>query len=235
MREEYRREMACQIVHDSWHERGFTRSFLLKFGDDVVGYGSVGGGPRDPKHTVMEFFLRQEFRGYADSFFEKLIRISGAREVEVQTNDTLLFLMLMDRARDVVAPRILFSDGLTTTLGPVKARFRPISAAERDAVFVHRSEPVGDYAVEFAGHIVATGGFMLHYNPPYADIYMEVAEPFRRRGLGSFLVQELKRVCYESGRIPAARCASDNQASRRTLQRAGMFPCARILVGNLAA
>jgi GNAT superfamily N-acetyltransferase len=33
-----------------------------------------------------------------------------------------------------------------------------------------------------------------HYNPPYGDVYMEVAEPFRRRGLGAYLVQELKRI-----------------------------------------
>lgn len=34
---------------------------------------------------------------------------------------------------------------------------------------------------------------------------LAVAEPFRRRGFGAFLVQELKRVCYEGGYVPAAR------------------------------
>jgi RimJ/RimL family protein N-acetyltransferase len=34
-------------------------------------------------------------------------------------------------------------------------------------------------------------------------------------------------------RIPAARCNQANQASRRTLQRAGMFPCARIIRGRI--
>jgi GNAT superfamily N-acetyltransferase len=62
---------------------------------------------------------------------------------------------------------------------------------------------------------------------------MEVAEPFRRRGLGSLLVQELKRTCYEMGRIPAARCSADNLASRATLQKAGLVPCGRLLTGTL--
>lgn len=48
MREEYRSEMNCQIVHDSWHVRGFTRSFLLHVEDLAVGYASVGGAPGDP-------------------------------------------------------------------------------------------------------------------------------------------------------------------------------------------
>ena len=37
MREEYRREMACQIVHDSWHARGFTTSYLLRLDGEVAG------------------------------------------------------------------------------------------------------------------------------------------------------------------------------------------------------
>lgn len=58
---------------------------------------------------------------------------------------------------------------------------------------------------------------------------MEVAEPFRRKGYGSYLVQELKRVCRGTGHIPAARCGTGNSASQRALQRAGMLPCARIV------
>jgi len=58
---------------------------------------------------------------------------------------------------------------------------------------------------------------------------MDVVERFRRRGLGAFLVQELKRVAYELGRIPCARCNPDNVASRMTLQKAGFVPHAHIL------
>ena len=57
------------------------------------------------------------------------------------------------------------------------------------------------------------------------------AEPFRRRGLGAYLVQELKRVAYELGSVPAARCSPKNVASRRTLQKAGFVPYAHILNG----
>ena len=49
MRDEYRHEMNCQIVHDSYHERGFTDSYTLAIGGDVVGYASLAGetGKRD--------------------------------------------------------------------------------------------------------------------------------------------------------------------------------------------
>jgi ribosomal protein S18 acetylase RimI-like enzyme len=63
---------------------------------------------------------------------------------------------------------------------------------------------------------------------------MEVAEPYRRQGYGSYLVQELKRVAYERGSVPAARCNVRNTASRGTLQKAGFVACARILSGRVA-
>lgn len=63
---------------------------------------------------------------------------------------------------------------------------------------------------------------------------MEVAEPFRRRGFGSYFVQELKHACYELGAVPGARCNPTNVASRKTLQRAGFVPFAHILNGIIA-
>ena len=83
------------------------------------------------------------------------------------------------------------------------------------------------------GTAVAKGGILFHYNRPYGDIYMEVNDRFRRRGLGSYLVQELKRECYRFGAVPAARCNPTNIGSRRTLQRAGFAPVAHILIGAL--
>jgi GNAT superfamily N-acetyltransferase len=64
-----------------------------------------------------------------------------------------------------------------------------------------------------------------------SDFFTEVDEPYRRRGFGSYLIQELKRVCYEMGRIPAARCNVGDVASRTSLQEAGLMPSARILSG----
>lgn len=50
--------------------------------------------------------------------------------------------------------------------------------------------------------------------------------------MGAYFVQELKRIAYDMGGIPAARCNPDNVASRKTLQKAGLVPFAHILVGK---
>lgn len=231
MRERYRQEMRCQIVHDSLHARGFTQAYLVRVDGGVAGYGCVlgfGGGPKD---IVKEFYICAPHRAAALPAFRAFIEASGARTIEAQTNDPLLSLLLFDVATDVRADAILFHDALTTSLCVPGAVFRAVTGPDRARLFEHTGEPPGEWLIEVDGAIVATGGVLVHYNPPYGDIHMEVAEPFRRRGYGSLLVQELKRVAYESGRVPAARCSPSNAGSRASLEKAGMLPCARILRG----
>jgi GNAT superfamily N-acetyltransferase len=62
---------------------------------------------------------------------------------------------------------------------------------------------------------------------------MEVEETSRRKGYGSYLIQEIKRVCYAAGKKPAARCGPENIASRRTLEKAGFRVCGHLLVGEI--
>ena len=62
---------------------------------------------------------------------------------------------------------------------------------------------------------------------------MEVVPAHRRRGAGTYLVQELIARCYAAGRVPAARCALENAASRATLVKAGMSPCGFMLAGDV--
>ena len=233
LRDEYRREMNCQIVHDSWHARGFTDSYLLTIGEESAGYAAVGGNPGEPKTIIKEFFLLPSYRASALQFFKVLIAVSGAQMIEAQTNDPLLSLMLYDFAVDLTSNIILFADGLTTNLTLPNAQFRRMTKNDHANVFPHTLEPVGDWGLESDRRIIATGGVLFHYNPPFGDIYLEVDQQYRRRGCGSYIVQELKRVCRETGHIPAARCRASNVASRFALQRGGMFPCARILRGRI--
>ncbi len=234
LRDLHRREMNCQIIRDSWHARGYTDSYVLRVDGRLAGYGLVGGVPGDPKDTIVEFFVGPRDRAAALPLFRRLVELSSAQNVIAQTNDVLLTLMLYDCAQGIESDTILFEDVLTTTtLTAPGATFRRAVEPDQGRIFAHEVEPVGDWVIEVDGEIVATGGYMIHYNVPYGDIYMEVAEPFRRRGFGSYLVQEVKRACYEAGKVPAARCHVANLGSRATLQRAGLLPCARVLTGTL--
>ena len=89
------------------------------------------------------------------------------------------------------------------------------------------------YVLQYNNEVAATGGLMLNYNMPYADIYYEVNENYRQKGLGTLMVQELKKAAYEMGRVPAARCNIRNIISKYTLLKAGFTVCGCILKGNI--
>lgn len=232
-RELYRHEMHCQIIHDSWLGRGWTDTYRLSRDGRPVGYALVGAVRDQPRVTVTEFYVLPDHRPIAKSLFRELLAVSQATTIETQTNDRLLTLMLFDFANEIERHAVLFEDGVTTQLHVEGALFRRVEPSDRERFFPHHVEPEGDWVIEADDQIVASGGILFHYNLPYGDIYMEVVESQRRRGFGCYLVQELKRVCYEMGRIPAARCNATNAASRATLEKAGMIACARMLVGNI--
>jgi GNAT superfamily N-acetyltransferase len=233
-RDLYRREMNCQIVLDSWHARGWSDAYLLRLDGRAVGYGSVGG--RDaPRDLVHEFYVLPAHRAAALPLFRAFVAASGARNIEVQSNDPLLALMLYDCATGIESNVVLFADALTTNLpAPVGVTFRRALEGDRERVVRDGGDPDAGWLLEADdGAIAATGGLLFHYNVPFGDIYMRTGEAFRRRGCGSYLIQELKRACYAMGRVPAARCNASNAASRATLQKAGMLPCGRVLTGVL--
>jgi GNAT superfamily N-acetyltransferase len=235
-RDRYRDEMRCQIVHDSLHSRaGWTIPFLLNADHTMVGYGSIlVGGPWKGTRTVFEFYVLPAYRSLVFDLLAILVEAGEATAIQAQTSDTLLTVMLHVWCGTVRSEKIVFADRLATSLPAGGATFRRATADDKERIFAHHREPVGDWLIEFEGAIVATGGIALHYNRPYGDIFMEVAAPFRRRGLGSYLVQELKRVGRESGNIPCARCDTADVASRRTMQKAGLVPCAHILSGAIS-
>jgi GNAT superfamily N-acetyltransferase len=233
LRELYRREMGSQIIHDSFAARGFSDAYLLRVDGRLAGYGLVAR--RHYPETVHEFHALPAVRGQALPMFRALLETSGATGIRAQTNDRLLLLMLHDCAAEIVPEAVLFEDGARTDLTCPEGTF--LAATEHDGPGLREGglDPEAGWLIESGGIPVAAGGVLSHYNPPYGDLYMAVREDRRRRGFGSFLVQELKRVAYESGKVPAARCNIANTASRRTLEKAGMLPCGHVLAGKVAS
>jgi GNAT superfamily N-acetyltransferase len=236
MRDIFRHEMNCQIIHDSIHARpGWTHEYLITEGAGKVGYGSVAvAGPWQAKPSVYEYFLLPQHRRRVFDAFAALLTSSGATAIETQSNDALLTVMLHTFATAVASESILFHDQATTAHALPDAVFRRAAPEDAGQVAQQQLAPEARWLVEVGGVVAAAGDILFHYNRPYGDIYMAVGEAFRTRGIGTYLVQELKRVCYEGGSVPAARCSPKNVASRQTLQRAGFVPCGHILTGTVA-
>lgn len=235
-RDLYRHEMNCQIIHDSIHARpGWSNECLLHADGVVAGYGSVAvGGPWKEKSAAYEFFVLPPHRSRVFDLFETFLDATKPAMIETQSNDGCLGVLIHLYAKNVETESILYEDRLTTHLSLPGALVRRTTPDDAARVAEQKLDEDAEWLVEWDGRIVATGGILYHYNRPFGDVYMHVAEAFRRRGVGGFFVQELKRLCYEGGSAPGARCNPDNVASRKTLQKAGFVPCGHILHGDLA-
>jgi GNAT superfamily N-acetyltransferase len=221
-----------QIRYNACHERNWSDSYLLLINDVKVGYGSLKGKDKlTDRDAIFEFYIVPHFRKLLSLIFQKLLTTSSARFIECQSNELILSSMLYENSHNIKTDVVLFKDQQQTDYKDPGIIFR--KREESDSVFVHTFEPAGDYVLVKDGEVIASGGFMLHYNKPFADLYMEVKENYRGMGFGSFLLQEVKKECYLSGRVPAARCNIQNGASKASLLKAGLAVCGYMLTGEI--
>lgn len=217
-------ETKFQFIYNKCHGAGWTDDYLFKLDGHPIGYGSVWGkDKREDRDTICEFFLEKPVRKYARKVFAAFAEASGAGFVQCQTNDTLLANMAFELAKNINAEAILFETSYETTFTIDGAQF----------IKIQDPGEWNSYCIQKNGEIVATGGFIWNYNFPFIDMYYEVIENFRKQGYGTLITQELKKEAYRLGRIPAARCNVNNQASRATLLKAGMKICGYMVIGDL--
>lgn len=228
MRQLFLEENNFQFIHNKCHEYGWADSYIFTCKEQKAGYAAVWGRERrSDRDTLFEFYLLPAYRQYAASFFTALHQMTGITWMECQSNDSFALSLLFMHTKEIGAEAILFKENYTSNIVIPGLLFRERN--EEDEC----SNDDGEYVLEYEGTIAGTGGLMLNYNRPYADIYMAIREPYRRRGFGAYLVQELKKEAYRISRVPAARCNINNAISRATLEKAGFIVCGFLLYGTI--
>lgn len=225
-------EINRQIRYNACHERRWSDSYLIFADDTIIGYASVKGQEIPDRDTLFEFYLLPLYQHLASRVFPYLLSASGVQYIETQSNALLLTTMLYEFAVNIRPLAIMFEDGPYANLSaPEGVTFQTRKAFEE--LYGKQTENDSSYVLEKAGEEVGNGDFLLHYNKPFADLYMEVKESHRQQGLGAYLIQELKRVCNQAGRIPAARCNIENKTSKATLLKGGLKVAGVMLIGEV--
>ena len=122
MRDLYRQEANCQIIHDSILARGMADPYLILMDGRRAGYGGVWN-KYDPGR-LMEFYILPHLRPLALPPFRELLTISKAIEIEAQTNMPLMLTLLYDCAADIITESMLFEDACATQLACPDGVFR---------------------------------------------------------------------------------------------------------------
>jgi GNAT superfamily N-acetyltransferase len=227
MREKFLEIIDNQFTYDKCHLYGWSDVYLILKDGFAAGYGALWGrDKRIDRDSIFEFYLDPQYWIHAHDVFQKFIEVSKADWIQCQSNDPLLSEMFFEFATDICAEAILFEDDTTTNLSVENAKIEAVVNPEA-------SKMDRPYVIKHNDEVVANGGLLLNYNFPYADIYYGVEEAHRRKGFGSFFVQELKKEAYRMGRVPAARTNIDNMVSKRTMMKAGLKPCGFRLGGKI--
>ncbi|HEX5153746.1 MAG TPA: GNAT family N-acetyltransferase [Parafilimonas sp.] len=227
LRDLFLHENNFQFVHNKCHLYGWADVYAFVIDNITVGYGAVWGNTkREIKDSVFEFYIIKPYRKFINHLFAKLIEASGAAFINCQTNGILLSDLLYEYTENINAEAILFEDSFQTNLSMPHVSFEKNTAENNNPNDCA-------YILKLHDEIVATGGLMLNYNLPYADVYYEVKESHRRKGFGSFIVQELKKAAYIMHRVPAARCNIKNGISKAALLKAGFTICGHIVSGTI--
>ncbi|SIO51128.1 GNAT family N-acetyltransferase [Chitinophaga niabensis] len=228
LRDLFLHESNFQFVCNKCHDFGWADTYLFTSDGVEIGYGAVWGtNKREDRDTIFEFYLLPTYRKSAHLVFPYFHAACGATLIECQTNDPLLTSMLYAFSSNIQAEAVLFEEDHTSTLTIPGVTFR--KREEKDEM----GDDDSTYVLERNGEIVASGGFVWSYNMPYIDIYMQVKEPYRQQGLGSLIVQELKKEAYLLKRVPAARCNISNHRSKATLLKAGFKVCGYRVKGTI--
>lgn len=228
LRELFLHENNFQFVYNKCHDYGWSASWLCMADGVEIGYGSIWGSiTREQRDAVFEFYIIKSFRHLSNTIFPSFCTVSNAVFIEAQSNDIFLSPLLYQYCENINAEAMLFHDHYESRLVNTELQLR--KSVPEDNL----GNDGDEYVLLLNNEIIGGGGLMLNYNKPYADIYMQIKEPFRLKGYGSWLVQELKKEAYRIQRVPSARCNINNHISRATLEKSGFKICGFILKGNI--
>jgi predicted acetyltransferase len=88
----------------------------------------------------------------------------------------------------------------------------------------------GSFSLYDSDKLLGVGEYRTSASQPhYADVGMIVDKDHRRRGVGTAILAHLKAHCYAQNVFPICSCAVENNASRKTIEKAGFVARHRIL------
>lgn len=204
-----------------------------------IGYFCIGS-----EQDLLRFHLCGNYLNRAQEIFHWVLSTYNIRHAMTSTIEPLYFSLCLDVQRNITLHSYLFRDNQLKDLssGLSKSIFRKAEKRDLDDIvcFYHaNTEGAGEWIEPFLNTRLNRKELFVLYDqqtlaaagecipsqkqPPYADLGMVVARSYRGRGVGSFLLTQLKKHCYKAGWKPICSCEASNRASKRAIEKAGFI------------
>jgi GNAT superfamily N-acetyltransferase len=236
--QEYIGELSSPI--DSFLESQILGSafYVVQKGETNIGCYAV---QNDELLTL--FYIRRPARKHAQEIFNQVLNQHQLRYLFVPTCDELFLSLALDKEITIRKQAYFFQDGKETI---------PMGDSLNDAVFqpagiddLQEIERIcGDFLDNYKGLLekkelftYSRGSTLLGIGlyeesillSGYASIGMFTNEAYRKQGIGKHIILNMKKWCYNHRLEPICGCGYDNEASKRTLESAGMVTKTRLL------
>lgn len=213
-----------------------SRHYRIVIDGEAAGCTSIHGGG-----LITQFALGEPWRHVGQPVYRQVRRLEEARSAFVPTCDEFYLAHALDDFQTLAMQAYFFA------LGPEGNRAGPASYAMRPAVMTDAErirreagdffDPVERYIEQrelfvTLRNVEAVAYGLLTPSALYdavASIGMFTSERFRQQGAGTATIALLIEECQRRGLHPVAGCWYYNHASKRTLERAGMYAGTRLL------
>lgn len=233
---------------------GLAAHYKLLLDGEMVGYFAA-----NQTQDLLQFCVDDPHWAHAPRLFDCVLNSGLAARAAVCTAEPAYLSLCLDRHTAVTINSYLFDDFFPVQPAmPAfpQAYFRPAVPADVEALveFYAANDDYEDSAAIEIGFgsrrnyaqslvdndqvfLLLAGATILGIGEcrlsasqlPYADVGMITARPYRRRGVGAYILARLKEECYQQQARPICSCAFENMASRQTIEKAGFITQHRIL------
>jgi len=217
-----------------------SNHYRILAGGQQAGFASIHG-----ERLITQFALAETFRHRGQEAFAALRRMEQAQAAFVPTADEFFLAHALDEYRSLTKQAYFFTTSAQRRpqLAEIHGTLQP---ARHDDIPAIQQES-GDFfgTAESIERFVAQGslyrtlreealvGFGLlvqtALQAQVASIGMYTIDRFRQQGIGTTTIRLLIEECERRGLRAVAGCWYYNHASKRTLERAGMYAPTRLL------
>ena len=209
-------------------------SYWIDKNNTTVGYFILNSS-----NELMEFYIQDDQLTQKESLFMAVIERFGIKSVYCKSFDPVLLSCCLTYSRANKLVGYLFEYHhppqdicIDSTLRVRLATLGDVSFLNSfDNEILEEGEEITPYIKNNSVYMFMSGeeligcGYLFNVIPgrKHYDVGMWVNQPYRGKGYASQIISYLTKYCLENDFVPTAGCATDNIASRRTLEKCGFI------------
>jgi len=219
---------------------GNSDCYEIRYDDKMVGHFFL----KDPK-TIVQFYISPKYSLHAQEIFSYIITSDIAEKAAVSTKEPDFMAICFDYQKSMSVNSYLFVDNekIKYELDNFEdVSFRLATESDVDTLKSQGGGAPEGYYEDLIGNnqlflacagdcLLGRGEFRIisTHGEKYVDMGVQVVEAYRGKGVATYIITQLKELCYSRQLIPMLGCDVSNIASKKAIENAGFIANHRIL------